>query len=206
MQWGAFNGCVAGGVRRWGALLLWRRWCPKEGWEEGGARASTPLTAAVGAPAQGIRRARPSQHRRIKKARDMGGGQLETAEALQQELFGAGEGGWGWREHSRPQRLWRSSSLPPYQEGEGQRKGCACAEERACLGGGEAGAGQAGAAGLVWLCLQLQPHERARAAARQSGATTQGPEQHSSSMGAHAVARLLHPRPMDCITGMNSVK
>ncbi|GAB4816099.1 hypothetical protein N2152v2_003145 [Parachlorella kessleri] len=39
----------------------------------------------------GIRRPRPSQHRRIKKARDIGGGQHETADALKEQLFGPAE-------------------------------------------------------------------------------------------------------------------
>lgn len=55
---------------------------------------------------QGIRRARPTQHRRIKKARDMGGQQHDNREAFEAQLFGReeegeeGEGGVGsacWR-------------------------------------------------------------------------------------------------------------
>jgi hypothetical protein len=37
---------------------------------------------------QGIRHVRPSQHRRIKKARDIAGAQHDTLESMQQDLFG----------------------------------------------------------------------------------------------------------------------
>lgn len=37
---------------------------------------------------QGIRQVRPTQHRRIKKARDMAGGQHDTMEGFREQLFG----------------------------------------------------------------------------------------------------------------------